>query len=270
MMDLFQSSDKRINDGIEGFGHSTSTTNFNFNSIDSPGSIGQGKSVIVGCSLCSGLFSQDKFLPFKHAPIVIELELVGNPGDCLNTGSSSTVANSTSWKITEPQIKCDIVMLDSELQNSYASHLLSGKSLPIHFSSYATNVQTATGKDNSLSIARSFTRIRSVFVTMFHGDGTDVNDKVANYFYHPMNATYNKDAEVEFQLQLGSAVYPQYPIRSLAEAFYSLRTTLGITSSGSVNTNKRFSCITSLFSQLIWKNCLGHLSLATIVAREIF
>ena len=131
-------------------------------------------------------------------------------------------------------------MLDSDLQNSYASHLLSGKSLPIHFSSYATNVQTATGKDNSLSIARSFTRLKSVFVTMLHADGTDVNDKVANYFYHPMNATYDKDAEVEFQLQLGSAVYPQYPIRSLAEAFYSLRTTLGITSSGSVNISKRF------------------------------
>ena len=186
------------------------------------------------------MFSQDKFIPLKHAPIVIELELVGNPGDCLNTGTTSSVANSTSWKITEPQIKCDLVMLDSELQNSYASHLLSGKSLPIHFSSYATNVQTATGKDNSLSIARSFTRLKSVFVTMFHGDGTDANDKVANYLYHPMNATYNKDAEVEFQLQLGSAVYPQYPIRSLAEAFYSLRKTLGITNSGSVNISKRF------------------------------
>ena len=181
----------------------------------------------------------------KHAPIVIELELVGNPGDCVNTGNTASVANSTSWKITEPQIKCDIVTLDSELQNSYASHLLSGKSLPIHFSSYATNVQTATGKDNSLSIARSFTRLKSVFVTMFHGDGTATNDKVANYFYHPMSnggasATYKKEGEVEFQLQLGSAVYPQYPIRSLAEAFYSLRKTLGITNSGSVNISKRW------------------------------
>ena len=180
-----------------------------------------------------------KMIPLKMAPIVIELELVGNPGDCLDTGNTSGVQNSTSWKITEPQIKCDIITLDSELQNSYASHLLSGKSLPIHFSSYATNVQTATGKDNSLSIARSFTRLKSVFVTMFHGDGSDSSNKVANYFYHPMIGGYDKDAEVEFQLQLGSAVFPQYPIRSLAEAFYSLRKTLGIANSGSLNASKK-------------------------------
>ena len=131
-------------------------------------------------------------------------------------------------------------MLDSELQNSYAPHLLSGKSLPIHFSSYATNVQTATGNDHALSIARSFTCLKSVFVTMFHGDGTDNNDKVANYFYHPLNATYTKDSDVAFQLQLGSAVYPQYPIHSLAEALHSLRKTLGITNSGSANISKRW------------------------------
>ena len=154
-------------------------------------------------------------------------------------------------------------MLDSELQNSYASHLLSGKSLPIHFSSYATNVQPATVKDNSLSTARSFTRLKPVFVTMFHGDGSDINDKVANYCYHPLNATYNKDAEVEHQLQLGSAVYPQYPIRSLAEAFYSLRKTLGITNSGSITISKRLFMhnkfvLATDFEQLLGASFTGY------------
>ena len=102
-------------------------------------------------------------------------------------------------------------------------------------------------KDNSLSIARSFTRLKSVFVTMFHGDGTDSSNKVANYFYHPMIGGYDKDAEVEFQLQLGSAVFPQYPIRSLAEAFYSLRKTLGIANSGSLNVSKK-SFMQNIFS----------------------
>ena len=49
-----------------------------------------------------------------------------------------------------------------------------------------------------------------------------------------------QEGEVEFQLQLGSAVYPQYPIRSLAEAFYSLRNTLNTTDSGSANISKRW------------------------------
>ena len=65
MMDLFQSSDKRINDGVEGFGHSTTATNFIFNSIDSPGSLGPGESAIVGFPSAQVCFSQDKFLPLK-------------------------------------------------------------------------------------------------------------------------------------------------------------------------------------------------------------
>ena len=47
-MDIFQSSDKRINDGIEGFGHTETVADFNFNSIDFPGSVGPGQSVVVG------------------------------------------------------------------------------------------------------------------------------------------------------------------------------------------------------------------------------
>lgn len=58
--------------------------------------------------------------------------------------------------------------------------------------------------------------------------------KAFNDFYHPsghdpqvMNSRY----ELEFHVQVGSKLYPEYPIRSLAEAFYQLRTCLGIHSS---------------------------------------
>jgi len=191
MFDVFQSSNKRQNDSIEGFS-----------------SLGPGQSVVVGFSLCSGLLNQDKFISLKYAPLVFELELVGSPGDCLNTGSFGGAAYSQSWKITEPQLKCDIVELDSELQNSYAAHLLSGKSLPIHFSSYATNVQTATGKDNSLHIARAFTRLKSVFVSMFRAVNAD-STKTATYCYHPMqgltNAAYNRNVKLSSNYKLGQS-----------------------------------------------------------------
>ena len=96
MFDVSQSSNKRQTDSSEGFS-----------------SIGPGQSVVVGFSLCSGLLNQDKFISLKYAPLVFELELVGSPGDCLNTGSFGGAAYSQSWKITEPQLKCDIVELDS-------------------------------------------------------------------------------------------------------------------------------------------------------------
>ena len=47
-----------------------------------------------------------------------------------------------------------------------------------------------------------------------------------------MGATeYDLAKEVEFEVQIGNNRFPQYPIRSLAEAFYSLRKTLGINNS---------------------------------------
>ena len=38
---------------------------------------------------------------------------------------------------------------------------------------------------------------------------------------------YDHTKQLEFQMQLGSKLFPEYPIRSLAEAFYNLRKTLG-------------------------------------------
>ena len=44
------------------------------------------------------------------------------------------------------------------------------------------------------------------------------------------SAGYDHSKEVEFQMQIGSKLMPEYPIRSLAEAFYQLRKSLGINS----------------------------------------
>ena len=51
--------------------------------------------------------------------------------------------------------------------------------------------------------------------------------------YHPAcnhNPLQASD-EVEIQLQIGSKYFPEYPIKSAAEAFYQLRKTLGIVGS---------------------------------------
>ena len=42
------------------------------------------------------------------------------------------------------------------------------------------------------------------------------------------NSAYNRNAEVEFQLQIGPKLFPEYPMHSLAEQFYSLNKTFGI------------------------------------------
>ena len=61
----------------------------------------------------------------------------------------------------------------------------------------------------------------------------DIN-KPWNGFYHPMSGqqpkteVYNHDLELEYQIQIGSKRFPEYPIRSAAEAFTQLRKTMGI------------------------------------------
>ena len=42
---------------------------------------------------------------------------------------------------------------------------------------------------------------------------------------------FDSEGEFDFQLQLGSKLFSEYPIRSHAEAYYQLRKTLGVQSS---------------------------------------
>ena len=48
----------------------------------------------------------------------------------------------TNWSIQDIRMTGDVVTLDSALQNSYAEHVLSGKSLPINYGTDITMQQT--------------------------------------------------------------------------------------------------------------------------------
>ncbi len=49
---------------------------------------------------------------------------------------------SNEWMISQVQLKCDIVTLDSGLEIEYTSHLLKGLSLPINYDTYISQMQT--------------------------------------------------------------------------------------------------------------------------------
>ena len=56
-----------------------------------------------------------------------------------------------------------------------------------------------------------------------------------NGFYHPMNGQlslwkrkYDSRFELQYQIQIGSKLFPEYPITSVAETFCQLRKTTGI------------------------------------------
>ncbi len=43
--------------------------------------------------------------------------------------------------------------------------------------------------------------------------------------------THEAEGEFEFQLQIGSKLFPEYPVRSHSEAYYNLKKCLGVQAS---------------------------------------
>ena len=254
LFSIITASDSRMNTNAEGFGQDWDIREekaFNTNNIRG---IKGGQYQTVLFKPLSGLFNQNKMIPLRYCPITIELELVNDSTEPIVshlTGEGnlfSDLNTSVNWQIQNVQAKCDICTLDNALDNSYAEHLLSGKSLPINYNTYVSQMQTLlSGTDGQqkvrLNVTRALSRLKSVFITL--GKGTPASDAVKNLarkpwntFYSPMltyeGATppqFDKNGEFEAQLQLGSKLYPEYPIRSHSESYYQLRKTLGIQSS---------------------------------------
>ena len=248
MMQFFVAADSRDNDAAEAFGflHNkhVAVTNSQFGGIKA----GQGLQVLF--KPLSGLLNQNKMMPLRYAPITIELELVDDAtepiwsNDIAGTNAIVAANNSLVWSINNVQVKVDMCTLDNALDNSYAQHLLSGKSLPISYNTFVSQMQTIAGQDKPLiNVSRALTRLKGVFVTLHkdyaHSARTGLlGRKPWNDFFSPMFRgntdgvlTHDSAGEFEFQLQIGSKLFPEYPIRSHNEAYYQLKKTLGVQSS---------------------------------------
>ena len=215
----------------------------------------------------AGIFSQYKYLPLKYmGNLTIELELVTNATDCIinpndfdesDTALSADIRNrftvavagdvgkatntSIDWEISNPRVICDVCTLDNNLNNEYVKHLLEGKGLPITYTTYITQSQNIKGSTDNISVPviRSVSKLVASFVTFYKsGDpsfGYEYADKEFCRFYHPHQAhnpldsgIYEKNLDLEFQIQLGSKLYPEYPCNSITQCFYHLRKTLNL------------------------------------------
>ena len=258
MIHIMIAKESRENDAAEAFGllwnnHDWERLNANGDSILNTNTFqgiqaNQGQTVLF--KPLSGILNQNKLLPLRYAPVTIELELVDSASEPVisnfaHNGQFDFKAENTTtnWSINNVQVKCDVCTLDNALDNSYAQHLLSGKSLPITYNTFISQMQTIAGQDNPLvTVSRAITRLKSVFVTLskdFAGNREDmVGRKFWNDFFSPMHPynvtgtfTHVPEAEFEFQLQIGSKLFPEYPIRSHSEAYYQLKKTLGVQAS---------------------------------------
>ena len=247
MFSLLQPHRKRINDFVEGFaGEKPYLANSSLSSWADSSSISAGGRKTVMFTPYLGIFLQDRYLPLRYCNIQIELELAINANDPIQSVGAGVIATgsdwgqavlgitdgnaSSAWHLENVRLMADTITLDSELENQFASHLLSGKNMPIQFSSWTTNVQSTGGNtDPTINITRSLTRLKDVFVT-FYQSGTGSLDvtgasplKNVNYFKHPAGTG------LEFQMVIGNKVFPDFPLKNGdAEFFQSLKKSLGI------------------------------------------
>ena len=254
MFTILNAKDANVNEKAEAFGQ----TFDKYTTMDTTtlAGIHPGESQTVLFKPCSGLFNQPKMLPIRYMPITIELELVHDNTepivsttttgqDNFDVSSASTGNTSLLWQIQNVQVKVDTVTLDNQLDNSYAEHLLSGKALPINYQTYVSQKQSILSGVNGqqkvrLNVTRALTRLKNVFITLDRpasivGQNYAMKYKEWNSFYSPMeyftgtdiNNFFAEGEIADFQVQIGSKLFPEYPIRSHAEAYYQLRKTLG-------------------------------------------
>ena len=255
MMDSMKPDHVRDNIDNEGYGHrwdDQSNKHIHTWTVNSIPGIAGGSKQTVGFKPYFGLLNQSKLLPLKYAPLILEMEIVNSNLDPIITpgvdGVFTEALTGSNWSIENICIKCDCLTLDNNLNNEYTSHLLSGKALPIKYTTYINQQNSIAGNGLSVQVSRAVSRLKAAFITFYkiptpnvvdaNGDVTTYNvaleDKPAIKFYHPMagytGATkyYDNSKELEIQLQLGPKLYPEYPCKSVSEAFTILKQTLNL------------------------------------------
>jgi hypothetical protein len=166
--------------------------------------------------LLSSFLTQGKAIPLNMVPVVIELELADADQAFNGTGNS--------WYITQPRLIGDVLTLDNALQNSYASHVLSGKQLPYMMHGlYSVRATIPPGSTlYSLPIVRGFTRLSTCYFSFW-----DSNSKYVSTFRSPVNIAGSTDNDTDtdqctLEITVGAQRFPEFSVASVQESWYRL------------------------------------------------
>ena len=206
-----QSSQRRANDVIESWGGKTLNPPTLSVPVDAD-TIQPGKSRTVVVHLLSSFLSQGKNIPLNMVPLVLELELADADQCFSGTGNN--------WFINRPRLVGDVLTLDNALQNSYAKHILDGKTLPFMMHGlYSVRATIPPGsKLFSLPIARGFTRLSTAYITFYSDAGKWVNEYIA-----PNTGNHVEDNDATWNITIGADRYPEFDVDSVGESYYRLR-----------------------------------------------
>jgi hypothetical protein len=222
--------------------------------------------------LAAGLFnSNERMLWLKVAPLQIELELVGNALDAVESTDPAVAAD---WELQDVRLLGDVVYCTSEFVDNFSRSLLKSIPLPIAITTYAVQkvgFSLQGGKAFTVNINRALTRLKSIWWTMepeynaannplpalaapsavpstapfvlgsYYGtvtgadaDAAKKRYKEANLFYHPLKGTIDDDSKdtLEWRIQIGGRFFPTLPVKGIRESAWFLHKALGMSYRG--------------------------------------
>jgi hypothetical protein len=176
------------------------------------------------------LFSNQKLLPVKFAPLEVELTLRDNSADWINPANSG----STTFTLTDVQILYDSMELDEAVQNALFSSLLKNRvlSLPVMNAHQMVFPVPAGSTSIAFSAVRAFSRLSQVWLS-FRKTGPRSAQFISP---GPLpgigeggDTTSLKDEAVpQVRLSIGPANFPNpSPASSVAELHYMMTKALG-------------------------------------------
>jgi len=185
-----------------------------------------------------GICQQKNFIPtwaLTSQGLVLEILLCSGAADPLLTDADGALAGDPSqdWSIDNVRLHCDIIKINSQMQNSYASHILSGKSLTIPMRSYTTVRFTNSAEQTLLQIPRTFSRLNSVMVTFYKKTGGPASSSATNYLWAPPDT-------ISTTIQCGSIKFPQNRYQGLKEAYWRYLKGMGLVHSSAHSANVTF------------------------------
>jgi hypothetical protein len=234
------SPDWRLNEGIKGY--STRDLAHIQGGDVMTNVIAPGESLTVAFRPLAGILSTGKLLPSRFANLQFEFTLADSAESCWATSAdhggflAPRDFDRDNFVLDNFYIACDVVQLDSALENSFYQVLASGKSLTMGFPTFATQFSTLTASQNvSVNCARALSRLKSAFIT-FQTDAAYYNQKVIHY-PHPGGSGVDlrgagnhalKDVPFKYQIAIGSRLFPETPADSVQEQYSQLEKALNL------------------------------------------
>ena len=141
-------------------------------------------------------------------------------------------SNSLAYRLTDITLNCPMYTLDSALQEKYFASLARGDALLIHSQQMSNNEVFLSPSQGSFSVSlnRPVSRLASVFVSWCRElSAADIagGRNYANCFDFFPEAAQG----YEHQLAIASKHYPEMPVKGVAESWFRLQQTLGVSTS---------------------------------------